>query len=118
PLHDALPILGMPMRGHGNLGPRRPRTGFYPHARGPVFLQADPLSGGPREINDPPLGMRSSIINLDLHRLAGLQVRDLRDRPQWQRPVGSRELLLVKAFPAGRLFALLLGPIPGSFPYL
>src|SRR5882724_128794 len=108
----------MPMRGHGRLGPRRPRTGFYPHARGPVLLEADPLGGSPREINDPPLGMRSAIINLDLHRLAGLQVRNLRHRPQWQRPVGSRELLLVKAFPAGRLFALVPRAIPGGFPYL
>src|SRR5712691_11406926 len=102
----------------GSLGDLRRRTCFNPYQRGPVFLQADPLGGGTREINDPPLGMRPPIINLDLHRLAGLQVRDLCRRPQRQRRVGGRELLLVKAFPAGRLFALVRGPIPGGFPHL
>src|SRR5207245_3832129 len=104
------PLLGfvdIPMRGPGSLGPRRQRTGFYPHARGPVFLQADPLSGGSREINDPPLGMRPPISNLDLHDLAGLQVRDLCRCPQRQCPVSGRELTLVEAFPARRFFTLL-----------
>ncbi len=62
--------------------------------------------------------VRSPVVDLDLDRLAVLEVGHLDAGPEGQPPVGGGERVLVKAFAARGFFAVEPGSVPGRLAHL